>query len=424
MLLSQVRRWLREFGKSTLLVNAVYLLLSTLVVAASGFLFWVVVAHAYSAAAVGLATTMLSVSSLLSLLGLAGFDATFVRFLPGSDRKNEYINSGLIVVTITSAVFAACSAIALPLLIPSLSVLGTSYGFAAFVFFTVMTSLNVLTNAVFLAFKQVRALFVITVLLSLGKIILPLVIARGSALTIFVLAGSAQLVGLVLSIAWMRRTCNYTFLPRIDMTALRTVSKFSFSVYASSILNLAPPTLLPLLIIHQIGPEDVAYYYMAFTIAGVLYTIAYASMQSVFAEGSHDETALKTHVSKAVRFIGAILIPAALVVAIVSSLLLTIFGDEYAHGAAGLLRLFALGALPVAAYSALGAMFKVTKNLRGVVGMNIVYAVVILSLSYIFVPHLGLIGIGWAWLAGNLAAVGVGLLSLRQNQHLLKRKRL
>ena len=47
----EVRRRLREFSKSALLVNAVYLMLSTFVVAASGFLFWVVVAHVYSTAA-------------------------------------------------------------------------------------------------------------------------------------------------------------------------------------------------------------------------------------------------------------------------------------------------------------------------------------------------------------------------------------
>src|SRR5664279_2702355 len=92
--------WLRRLHKSTFLINALYLMLSTFVVAAMGFLFWVFVAHAYDAATVGLATTLLSISGLLSLLGLAGFDSTFVRFLPGTKNKNEYINSGFIVVTI------------------------------------------------------------------------------------------------------------------------------------------------------------------------------------------------------------------------------------------------------------------------------------------------------------------------------------
>ena len=86
-------------------------MLSTFVLAATGFVFWVFVANAYDTATVGLATTLLSVSGLLSLLGLAGFDTTFVRYLPGSKNKNDYINSGFVVVTIFSSVLAIVLAV-------------------------------------------------------------------------------------------------------------------------------------------------------------------------------------------------------------------------------------------------------------------------------------------------------------------------
>jgi len=92
----------RSLKRNTLYMNALYLLLSTIVVAATGFVFWLVVTRSYDSGAVGLATTLLSVSSLLSLLGLAGFDVTFVRFLPKAANKNAYINSGFIVVAVAS----------------------------------------------------------------------------------------------------------------------------------------------------------------------------------------------------------------------------------------------------------------------------------------------------------------------------------
>jgi len=422
-LFGPVRLRLKRLSQSTLLMNALYLMLSTLVMAASGFAFWAVIAHTYDTTAVGLATTLLSVSSLLSLLGLAGFDTTFVRFLPGSVRKNEYINSGLIIVTVVSALIAMCLAVALPIVSPGLSLLSTLWGFLGFVCFTVVTSLNVLTNAVFLAFKQARAIFVINSIFGVCKIALALSIGRRNALTIFVLAGSAQLVGLGLSIVWMHRRCGYRFLPRIDMAAVHAIKRFSFSVYISSVLNLVPPTLLPLIIIHQLGPKNAAYYYMAFTVAGVLYAIAYASMQSVFAEGSHDEAALKAYVAKAAKVIGVLLIPAAAILVLCSGVLLAVFGIDYAQGGAGLLRLFAFGALPVAVYSAFGAIFKVTKNLRGVVSMNIVYAAAILGVSYVFMPRLGLRAVGWGWVVGNLLACCVGALffSINGNRRLKKR---
>ena len=178
-------------------------------------------------------------------------------------------------------------------------------------------------------------------------------------------------------------------------------------------LNLLPPTLLPLIVVAQLGPAHAAYYYMAFTIASVLYTIAYASMQSVFAEGSHNRAELRRFVRKASQLIAVLLVPAAICTALLSSLLLSVFGRDYAAQSNELLQLFALGALPVAMYSALGAIFKVTKNLTGIIAMNIVYAVVIIGASSTLLPTLGLTAIGWAWLAGNVAATLLGLFFVR-----------
>lgn len=403
---------MRRARHNTLYLNAMYLLFSTLVVAVTGFVFWLVVTRAYPSSAVGLATTLLSVSSLLSLLGLTGFDITFVRFLPHAANKNAYINSGLIVVALVSGTLAIGTAVLLPLWSPNLGLLHQPLLFAGFVFFTVVTALNTLTNAVFLAFKQARYILLVNTLFSLSKIALPLVVYSGSAMTIFTLAGLAQLIGLILSVVWLYKKCGYKFGLALDRRALGEVKKFAFTVYIASVLNLLPPSIVPLLIVHDLPARHAAYYYMAFTVASVLYTIAYSSMQSVFAESSHNEAALKAHVKKAAFLIGVTLVPAAVVAALLSGPLLSLFGAEYAANGAPLLRWFALAAVLVATYSALGAIFKVTKHLPAIVAMNIVYAVVIISLSAWLLPAHGVVAIGWAWLAGNAAACAVGGLFL------------
>ena len=86
------------------------------------------------------------------------------------------------------------------------------------------------------------------------------------------------------------------------------------------------------------------------------------------------------------------------------------FGADYAQFASQLLQLFAMSALPVAAYSMLGAIFKVTKNLRAALVMNTAYAVAILGFSYWLVPRIGIMAVGWAWLVGNIIACIIGLL--------------
>jgi len=401
------------FRQSTLFINAFYLMFSTFVVAASGFVFWVIIARTYSVGTVGLATTILSVSGLLSLLGLAGFDTTFVRFLPRAKRKDVYINSGLWIVTIVTSVLSLACAVGLPFVSPRLQLLHQPLFMASFVVFTVITSLNILTNAIFLAAKQARYIFCINALFSIIKVVLALVITKGSAMTIFIISGIAQTIGLLLSLYTMDKYLGHRFRFVVHLNDIRIIKRYSMSVYFSSILNLLPPTVLPLIVIHQLGPESSAFYYMAFTIASVLYTISYASMQSAFTEGSHNETALKAHVGKAARLIGLLLTPAMLAIIFLSNFILHIFGKAYSSEGTLLLQIFAISALPVTVYSALGAIFKVRRHLSGVVGMNIVYAVVILGLSYLLIPRFGVVAIGWAWLLGNVAAVVVGFTFLK-----------
>lgn len=410
--MNRLRAHITHLRKSTFFMNALYLMLSTFVIAASGFVFWVLITRSYDPAAVGVATTLLSVSGLLSLLGLAGFDTTFVRFLPGSNRKGDYINSGFTIVTFASGALAVCIGAILPFVSPDFTVLSGDWAFVAFVFFTVVSSLNVLMSAIFLAYKRALYILIIAALLAASKIIVPLVTTQGNAMTIFIIAGIAQVVALVVGALWLRRKFAYKFSVLFDLKVIRTVRKFSFSAYAASILNLLPPTILPLLIVYLMGSANAAYYYMAFTVASALYTIAYASMQSVFAEGSHNQAAMRTHVTKAIKLIIILLVPVSLVVAALGGTLLELFGHKYASQAAGLLQMLALGALPVATYSAMGAIFKVTKNLRGIVCMNIVYAATILGCAYYLMPSLGLMAVGWAWIIGNMAACCTGALFL------------
>ncbi len=407
---------LKALRTSTFFMNALYLMMSTFVVAGSGFVFWLLITGAYTAQDVGLATTLISVSGLLSLLGLAGLDTTFVRFLPNSDRKNDYINGGFTIVTFASAGLAICVGAILPFVSPDLTVLSNDWAFVAFVCFTIISSLNILTNAIFLAYKRALYILIISVLLGLTKIVLPLFATHGNVMTIFVIAGTAQVLGLVLGLVWIRRKFTFRFSVLFDMRVLRMVRKFSFSTYAASILNLLPPTILPLLIVYHMGSADAAYYYMAFTIASALYTIAYASMQSVFAEGSHNQAAIRSHIAKAVKLVAILLVPALLIVAAFSNILLELFGHKYAEAASPLLTMLALGALPVAAYSAIGAIFKVTKNLRGILCMNIAYAATILGIAFWLTPNLGLTAIGWAWISGNVTACFVGALFLGNNK--------
>lgn len=416
-----IKEKFRQLKDNRLLVNSFYLMGAACAIAGFGFIFWAIIARSFADSQVGIAATLLSLSSLISLLSLAGFDTTFVRFLPKSNRRKDYTNSGLIIASGLSVVLSVVFLIIIPLTTPSLAFVTHTplYAFY-FIIFTLFTTLNTLTNAIFLAYRKALYTLIINVLFSLVKVILPFLFASGDAMLIFNIAGISQAVGVGLSFWVMWRKLGHVFALKVHADILRLSRKYSFAVYSSSILNLLPPTLLPLIVTNQIGPANSAYYYMTFTMASILYTGGYALMQSVFAESSHIEEHLEEHLKKAAKAFAIFMIPAIIVLVVAAPYILHVFGANYAREGTTLLQLFSLSGVFVAVYTALGTIFKVRGATVALFYMNVAYALTILGISYSLVAGHGLVTVGIGWLIGNVVAAIVGLISYKFTKARLK----
>jgi len=74
--------------------NAVYLMLSQLAAALSGFVFWILAARLYEPADIGLASAAISAASLLAFFSSLGLGYGLIRLLAGSGGKSRaMINS-------------------------------------------------------------------------------------------------------------------------------------------------------------------------------------------------------------------------------------------------------------------------------------------------------------------------------------------
>lgn len=191
--------WRNLARDNRLLMNALYMMLSTFVLAACGFVFWAIVTRTHATPVVGLATTLVSLSGLFSLAGLLGFDTAFVRFLSAAPHKNSFITRGLGVVALATIALSVAAGVILPIITPELKLLHDAWTLAGFVFFTVTTGLNTLTNSLFLAYRRAEYILGITIVVGLCKIILPLVVTGSTPMTVFIIAGVAQTAGVVLS---------------------------------------------------------------------------------------------------------------------------------------------------------------------------------------------------------------------------------
>lgn len=389
--------------------NAFNLMLSSGIISLFGFVFWIIVARSYSSHDVGIATTLISSALLISLLGQAGFDTTFIRFLPKAKNKNAHISTGIIVSGFMSATIAIVFCLISPMLAPKLAFLASNPADASlFVGFVVFATWNALTNAALIAYRKTIYVLIIDFLFSVVKVSLLFFVATGGPMTIFALVGIAQVVNVLLSVFVLMKKFDYKPSFHIDRIVLKETRRYSLGVYTSSILNLLPDSLLPIIIINRLSASYSAYFYIAFAVTNLVYTIAFAITQVLLAETANDERHFAEHARKGLLIAAGLLTPAILAVVFVAPYLLQLFGASYAQGGSETLRIMVWSGFLVLAYSFLSFYYKHTKRLLPNIIMTAVNAICILGLSMVFVGRYGLPGVGWAWMIGTFVAVVVG----------------
>ncbi len=394
--------------EDSLFRNSLYLMLATAVMAGFGFFFWLITARLYTTENIGLATTLISVMSLIATFSLIGFDAAFVRFLPTATDRNRKINTGLILVGTTALILSTLFVLSIHLISPRLSFVQDHplYG-VVFVIACVMNGLNVLTDSVFLANRQAKFTLIINTIFSLVKMLIPFAFLSWGAIGIFTAAAVAQAVGLILSLGAMAYWFEYVPDFAFDSSVVGSIWKYSAANYFAGILGLLPATFLPIMITNDLGPRVAAYFYISMMIGNLLYVIPYSTARSMFAESSHDEHALREHLKRAIITMTLILVPAILVILIGAHLILSVFGTEYSIESASFLRIIALTGIPVAAYTTFCSLFRITKDLKSLLFANIVYSVSILVFAALLMSF-GLSGVGAAWILGNICAALAG----------------
>ena len=411
-----LKKQLLKYFKGALLKNSVILMVASLIGALFSFVFWIIVAHSFRTEIVGLATTLLSVASLLSLLGLAGFDTIFIRFLAKSKSRNEHINSGLIIAGVVSSFIAGLFCLLVPLISPKLSFVSHNPEYVlAFIVVTVFMTWNILTNAILIAYRRTSFVLVINLIFSVLKISLPFIIRSGGPMTIVVFVGISQIVNVILSVAVLMKYFSYRPAIKINFGLVFETLHYSSAMYASNILNLLPDSALPIIIVDKIGATAAAYFYIAFSIANLIYTIIFSTNQVLLAEISHDGKNFMKHMKDGSLIILSISVPVIILAIIFCPIILSLFGHAYRDGATSILRILAISGFAVMAYTALGIIFKFKKDLKAMLTMVTVNAVVIIVLSMLLVKTQGLNGIGYAWLIGSVVAAGTGCIFLPRN---------
>ncbi len=406
MLLEKIRR----LHQDDLFRNSFYLMLNTGVMALFGFVFWIINARIFTPDQVGIATSLISAMTLISFASALGFDITFVRILPGSKNRSEVINTGLLLSLVAAITLSIVYIAVIPHITPQLGIVSQSpINSTIFILLVASAAINILTDSIFVAFRAAKYnLFIDGFLMGIAKLSLPFLFFGFGAYGLFSASGLAYSLALITSIIFLVAHFGYQPKFRIHIPTLRRVFKYSSSNYIAGLLNIAPTLFLPLIIIQHLGTASAGYYYLAFVVANILYSVAYAVSQSLLAEGSFGSVPLRVLFKRSVLIISTLMIPASIVMAFASPYVLQLFGKSYAAEASQLILVFAIASPVVALYTLGNSLLRVTNRIYSVVLVNIVFAVTICGTAVLWVDK-GLVWIGISWITGNFSAAALSL---------------
>jgi O-antigen/teichoic acid export membrane protein len=407
-------KFYNHLANDSLYRNSIYLMLGAAVMAVLGFFFWVINARLYSTDQVGIATTLISVVTLISSFSLLGLDNGIVRYLPTSGSKNQKINTSFTFVASISALMALIYLISLNISSPKLLFVRDNIFYAIlFVLFMVFSTLNTISESVFIAYRSAKYILVKNTISSLVKLVLPIFLISLGAYGIFASVGISIVIASISSLIFLIAKFNYLVEPTISKEVVRRMTRFSLGSYLAGSIGGLPAMVLPLVILNNLGAKLAAYFYMDMTIASLLYIIPMATSQSLFAEGSYSETELKGLLLKAINMNFVILVPAIIATFLFGKYILLAFGGQYSSEGFVLLQILAISGIFLSVNYMANSIFYIRHRIGSIILVNFIGVSIILSLSTILI-HRNLLGIGVAWVTGYGAMTLIYLFLLKR----------
>jgi len=390
--------------------NSIALLAMTHISSLLGYVFWMVCAHGVSASVIGMTSTVTGAMTLIALVAVAGFMPMLTRLLPGasSEERSGLCSTAFVVAIVVSGLAGVVGVLLLPHSLRT--AIGTGWLLALLPAGSVGTALMFVMNSALLGVRRaelsllgtvvgsVSRLVTVAALLSLG------VVAAGadanSAHMILTLWVASLMLSFGLSLVLLvRATPGFRFHPgRIWLSRLRRVVAWD---HIATLAVRSPFYLVPILAAALFPPDQVGYLSIAAMIATAFYAVAAAVSNALLAGCADRPDRLPEQARRAFALIGLLLVPPVVVACLLAPKILGLFGAEYAPHSA-LLVLGLLATFPDALINVAVAMLRVQRRLVAVAAISVAGATISIGLAWVLMPHLGIMGAGWAALASPM----------------------
>jgi O-antigen/teichoic acid export membrane protein len=400
-------------GRSPLLRNAYALMLNTGISAVLGLGFWLAAARYYSDAAVGQGSAAIAAMKLLAGLTAVTLTGALARFIPVAGRSTGRLIAGTyagssLVVALAAGVFL----LTLDRWGPSYAFLAGPVGGLGFVVAVVAWNLLTLQDGVLTGLRSALWVPVGNTAFSAVKLGLLVAFAAAVPATGVFVSWVAAIAVSVLPLGWLvfRRLVPRHVRATGDRAtppSLREVGRFLAGDCTGSLFSLAVVYLVPVIVAAQVGSEDNAYFYITATIGGTVNLLAINMGASLTVEGSHAPGRLAADTRAALRRMAKIMLPVCAVLFFGAPWILGVFGAGYADAATPLLRWFAVGALLRVVMETYFAVLRAQSRTAGLAWLQGLLCALVLGLTVLLLPRMGLTGAGVAEIASLAVIVAI-----------------
>ena len=392
----------RSKGGSPLFRNAYALMLNTGISAVLGLGYWLIAARYYSESAVGQGSAAIAAMKLLAGLTAVTLTGALARFIPVAGRATGRL------IFRTYAASCVVVSFAAGIFLLTLSTWGPSYSFLhgpikGLGFIMAVASWNLLTlqDGVLTGLRSAPWVPVGNTVFSAVKLALLVGLAASMPTTgvfvswVLAIATSVVPLGLLVFRKLVPRHIEATA-DHAKAPTLKEIGRFLAGDYTGSLFSLAVVYLIPVIIASQVSSEDNAYFYITTTIGGTVNLLAINMGASLTVEGSHDPGRLSANTRAALKRMARIMLPICGVLFIGAPWILGVFGQGYADAATPLLRWFAVGALLRVVMETYFAVLRAQSRTSGLAWLQGLLCVLVLGLTLLLLPRMGLTGAGVA----------------------------
>jgi O-antigen/teichoic acid export membrane protein len=415
----QTRRRLRGLYGESLLRTGHLLVANQVLNAGFGVLYWLLAARLYAPAVVAVNSAAISAMMLLAGAAQLNLMSALLRFVPTSGaaagrmiRRAYLVGGGL------SGVVAVVFLFGLSVWSPDdlSDLLQPGFSAVGFVLATMLWAIFVMQDNALVAVARPGGVPAENTAFAVLKIVLIVALAAAAgqagiwwswAAAMAVCVGGCSIYLFTRAVPAFERAHAHE---QAQVVTLRDLRRFVGPDYVGALAWIACTSLVPLLVLDLTGAEHSAAFALPWSMCIALYSVPSAFGQSLVAHSVRDTDLLEVNYRRAVQHTLTLLTPVVALVVVFAPLGLRLFGPFYAAHSTATLRLLSFSAFPNAIVTLAVSRARVLRQMAAVVGILVGLSVVVLSLVFVLVPRLGVVGGGLAWLTGQCVIAAVILL--------------